>query len=179
MLYTKITCSFIFSILTLILLTGCQDRSRFSFDFETEDILDTLSWKCKTIFSLSDKYPTSGQKCLKMELYPSSYPGITLNNFNPDWSKHTTLKLDIYNQEKASLRLAIRIDDKKDPTYGNRYNHTFILSPGINYISIPLKSLYTSGTNRNINLANVQQVIFFLVQPKEKRIIYLDNVRLE
>ncbi len=163
----------------LILSTGCQDRSRFSFDFETEDILDTLSWKCKTIFSLSDKHTTSGQKSLKLELYPSPYPGITLKNFNPNWSKHNFLKFNIYNQEDISLRLAIRIDDKKDPSFNNRYNHPIVLNPGMNHISIPLNSLVTSGTNRNINLPSVQRVILFLVQPKEKRIIYLDNVRLD
>jgi len=47
--------SFILLTLTLILLTGCRDRQQFYYDFETEDILDTLSWKCKTIFTLSDK----------------------------------------------------------------------------------------------------------------------------
>lgn len=179
MLYNKITHLFIFSILTLILLTGCQDRSRFYFDFETEDTLDTLSWKCKTLFSLSDKHTTSGQKSLKLELYPSPYPGITLNKFNPDWSKHNFLKFDIYNQEEAPLRLAIRIDDAKDPSYDDRYNHPIALDPGMNHISIPLSSLVTTATGRKINLTNVQQMIMFLSSPKEKRVIYLDNVRLE
>lgn len=179
MLYTKIIRLLFLLILTLPLLTRCSSRQPFSYDFETEDTLDALLWECKTIFTLSDKHATSGQKCLKMELYPSSYPGITLNKFNPDWSKRTTLKFDIYNQEKISLRLTIRIDDTKDPSYGNRYNHTFILGPGFNYISIPLKSLYTSGTNRNVNLTDVQQIILFLSSPEEKRVIYLDNVRLE
>lgn len=179
MLISKQTRILVFLILALLLSAGCQRKPAFHYDFEAENRLDTLSWKCKTIFSLSDKHATSGQKSLKLELYPSPYPGVTLNKFNPDWSKYNTLKFDTYNQEKMSLRLAIRIDDKKDPSYNNRYNHPIILSPGMNHISIPLSSLVTSGTNRNINLANVQQVILFLVQPKEKRIIYLDNVRLE
>lgn len=179
MLYNKTKHLFIFSILTLILLTGCQDRSRFYYDFETEDTLDTLSWKCKTIFTLSDKHATSGQKSLKLELYPSPYPGVALHKFNPDWSMYNTLIFDIYNQETMSLRLAIRIDDTKDPSYDDRYNHPIVLNPGMNHISIPLNSLVTTGAGRKINLTNVQQVILFLVQPKEKRIIYLDNVRLE
>jgi hypothetical protein len=166
-------------ILTLLLLTDCQARRPFFYDFENEAILDTLSWKCKTIFALSDKHATSGQKCLKMELYPSPYPGITLNNFNPDWSKHTTLKLDIHNQEKIPLRLTIRIDDTMDPSYSNRYNNTITLNPGANHISIPLNSLVTSGANNKLNLLRIERVILFLVQPKEKRTLYLDNLRLE
>jgi len=179
MLFTKITRVFVSLILTLTLLTGCQDRSRFSFDFETEDILDTLPWKCKTFFSLSKKHATSGQKSLKIELYPSPYPGITLNKFNPNWSNFNVLKFDVYNEEQIPLRLAIRIDGKKDPSYSDRYRHAIILNTGMNNISIPLNTLHTSGTDRNINHSSIQSVTFFLVQPKEKRIIYIDNIRLE
>ncbi len=179
MLISKHTRVFILLILTLLVFAGCQRKPAFHYDFEAEEILDTLSWKCKTIFSISDKHATSGQKCLEMDLYPSPYPGIALNKFNPDWSNHKTLNFDIYNQEEIPLRLAIRIDDAKDPSYDDRYNHPVVLNPGTNYISIPLDSLITSGRNRNINLTSVQRVIFFLVQPEEKQTIYLDNVRLQ
>jgi hypothetical protein len=179
MFISKPTRVFILLILALSLFTGCQRKPAFHYDFETEEILDTLSWKCKTIFSLSDKHATSEQKCLEMNLYPSPYPGIALSNFNPDWSRHDTLKFDIYNQEDISLRLTIRIDDAKDPSYNGRYNHPIILSPGMNHISILLNSLHTSETDRKINLTNVQQVILFLKQPEKKQTIYLDNIRLE
>ena len=179
MLISKQTRILVFLILTLLLSAGCQRKPAFHYDFEAENILDTLSWKCKTIFSLSNKHATSGQKSLKLKLYPSSYPGVVLHKFNPDWSKYNTLKFDIYNQQEAPLRMAIRIDDIKNPSYDDRYNHPITLNPGMNHISIPLNSLHTTGTDRNINLANVQRVILFLVQPKGKRTIYLDNVRLD
>jgi hypothetical protein len=168
-----------FLILTLPLLSGCSSRQPFSYDFETDDTLDALQWKCKTVFSLSKKHSTSGKKSLKIELYPSSYPGITLSNFNPDWSKHTILTFAIYNEEQIPLRLNIRIDDKKDPSYSNRYKHTIILKYGMNHISIPLNSLRTTKTDKKIDLTNVLQIILFLSSPEEKRVIYLDNVRLE
>ncbi len=176
---SKQTTIFTFLILTQLFLTGCQREPAFHYDFEAEETLGTLSWKCKTIFSLSEDHPTSGEKCLKLELYPSPYPGVTLNNFKNDWSMNNKLKFDIYNQEEAPLRLVIRIDDAKEPSYDNRYNHPIILSPGMNHISILFNSLVTTGTNRNINLANIQQVILFLVQPSEKQTLFLDNVRLE
>ncbi len=179
MLIIKQTSVFISLILTLLLFAGCQRKPALHYDFETEDALNTLSWRCKTIFSLSNKYPTSGQKCLKLELYPSPYPGIGLKNFKPDWSKNTILKFDIYNSEDISLRLTIRIDDAKDPSYDDRYNHSITLSPGMNHISILFSSLVTSGTGRNINLESIQQVILFLVQPREKRTLFLDDIRLE
>lgn len=170
---------FIVLILIFSLLTGCRTRNSLFYDFETEAILDTLNWRCKTIFALSDKHTTSGQKCLKMELYPSPYPGIALNNFDPDWSEYDVLKFDIHNQENILLKLTIRIDDTDNPSYNDRYNKTVILNPGVNRISIPLNSLVTSGTNRKLNLLSIEKVILFLVQPKEKRTLYLDNLRLE
>ncbi len=170
---------FIVLILILLLLTGCRTRSPFFYDFENEAILDTLYWRCKTIYTLSDENVTSGQKCLKMELYPSPYPGIVLNNFDPDWSEYDVLRFDVYNQENIPLRLTIRIDDTMDPSYSNRYNNTITLNPGANHISIPLNSLVTSGTNRKLNLLSIERVSLFLVQPKEKRTLYLDNLHLE
>ncbi len=179
MLYTRFTHLSFYLILALPLLTSCSSKQPFYYDFETEDILDVLSWKCKTIFTLSDKYVASGQKCLKMELYPTPYPGVSLKNTDYDWSKHSTLNFNIHNEERISLRLTVRIDDTKNPSYNNRYNNTFIIKPGMNNIVIPLNSLLTSDTNRKLNLSKIENVIIFLVRPDEKRILYLDNVRLE
>ncbi len=179
MLTIKFARLFIVLILILLLLTSCQARRPLYYDFEHEAILDTLDWRCKTIFSLSDKHATSGQKCLKMELYPSPYPGITLNNFDPDWSGYNTLRFDIHNQENILLKLTIRIDDTDNPSYNDRYNKTVTLNPGANHISIPLKSLVTSGANSKLNLSKIKRVLLFLVQPKDKRTLYLDNLRLE
>lgn len=179
MLYTKFACLLFYIVLALPLLTSCSSKQLFYYDFETEGALDTLSWKCKTIFTLSDQYVVSGLKCLKMELYPAPYPGVSLKNAGYDWSKHNTLNFSIYNQEKISLRLTVRIDDTKDPSYNDRYNNTFIIKPGMNNIAIPFNSLLTSDTNRKLNLSKIENVIIFLVRPDEKRILYLDNVRLE
>ena len=169
----------LFVLLIVILLTSCQTRSPFFYDFETEASLDALYWRCKTIFALSDKHVTSGQRCLKLELYPSPYPGIGLSNFHPDWSGYNILKFDVYNNEKCPLRLTIHIDDTKDSSYYNRDNKIATLNPGSNHITIPLNSLVTPGANSNLNLSKIVKVALFLVQPEEKRTLYLDNLRLE
>ncbi len=162
------------------LLTGCQGRRPFSYDFETEDILDTLYWRCKTVYTLSDQNVTSGRKCLKLEVYPSSNPCLGLSNFHPDWSGYDILKFDVYNQENIPLQLIIRIDDIKDiPSYSNRYNNTITLNQGANHISIPLNSLITSDTKRKLNLSRIERVLLYLEQSREKRTLYLDNLRLK
>ncbi len=185
--YTRL---FFFLTIMLLLLIGCTGRKPFFYDFEEEYTLDSLSWRCKTIFALSDKYVTSGQRCLKMELYPYPYSGIILNNFNPDWSKNKILKFDIYNQEKISLHLTtciydvnnslhiIRMNNKNNPIFSNGYNYSIILNPGMNHISLQLNSFSTSETTRKIDLTKIQAMALFFSNLKEERVIYLDYVRL-
>ena len=167
-------------VLILALATACQTKpASFIFDFETERDLDALHWSCKTLFSLSDQHVTSGKKSLKMVLYPSPYPGLTLDNFNYNWSEYESLVFDVYNPDNTPLNLTVRIDDRKDPPYSDRANTTFILNPGANHISIPLNGLITSGTGRRLDLSRIEKVILFLVQPTKKQILYLDHLRLE
>ncbi len=179
MLICKHISVFAFLILVLLLFEGCQSKPTLHYDFESEEILNTLSWECKTIYSLSNMHPTSGKQCLMLELYPSPYPGITLSEFNKDWSTYNTIKFDIFNQEETPLHLAIRIDDTKNPSYDNRYNHSITLRSGMNHISILLNSLVASGADRNLDITNIQRVILFLIQPSKKKTLFLDNIRLE
>ena len=142
------------------------------FDFETDSELDQLHWKCHTLYSLSKKHVTHGAKSLRMELYPSPYPG-----FNPkievnDWQKYKAICFDVCNPEKEETVIIIRIDDqKKHSAYANRYNKQFPLKPGPNRIRILLDSLITSGTHRQLNLKTIYKLIFFILQPQREYVL--------
>lgn len=167
-------------IIIVFLSTSCQTKQHpFSYDFEMESDLNAITWKCKTLLSLSDKYVTSGKKSLKLQLYPSPYPGLTIENFNPDWSEYHFLDFDVYNPENTPLKLALRIDDRPYPSYGDRYNNTIVINPRTNHISISLDYLHTSETERKLNLSSIKKFIIFMVDPTEKHTIYLDNLRVE
>jgi hypothetical protein len=61
-------------------ITACSDqrpKELILFDFETDAELDRMHWKCFTMFTLSGEHVTHGAKSLRMELYPSSWPGLT------------------------------------------------------------------------------------------------------
>jgi len=149
------------------------------FDFETDAELDQIHWKCFTLFSLSKKYATRGTKSLKVELYPSNYPGLTPKLAINDWQKFKAIGFDIYNPKKAKTAIVIRIDDQKEhPDYADRYNKRFVLKPGANHIRIPLDSLITSGTNRPLNLKKIQRLIIFMSHPQKKHVLFLDHIRL-
>lgn len=168
-------------ILVGLLMGGCSKppAERILFDFETDGELDQFHWKCHTLFALSDEHFTHGTKSLKLELYPSEYPGLAHMIKNTNWSYYRVLRFDVYNAQDNDINLSVRIDDSKDyPDYADRYNRSFKLSPGPNKISIPFWSLVTSGTNRQLNSKMIYRVVMFVVRPEKKIILFFDNIRL-
>lgn len=173
----------------IILITVClwgfiscfkePPAQRILFDFESEAELDRFHWKCHTLFSLSSENVTHGEKSLRLELYPSSYPGLSPKLSVNDWRGYKAVFFDVYNPEDKSVSLAVRIDDKKEhPDYKDRYNKSFILKPGLNHMNIPLDSLITSGTQRILDVKNIYRFLIFMSHPPKKFVLYLDYIRL-
>lgn len=160
---------------------GCSGppSERTLFDFESDDELDRFHWKCYTLFALSDEHATHGSKSLRLELYPSEYPGLAPMIKDTDWSKYRAFQFDVFNPQDADIRLSVRIDDREDyPGYADRYNRTFVVVPGANTITIPLDSMITSGSKRSLNLKMIYRLVVFMGQPKNKTVLYLDYLRL-
>jgi len=167
---------------TFCLLTpACsqQPAEKVLFDFEADEELDQFHWQCHTLFALSDEHATHGTKSLKLELYPSEYPGLAPMIKNTNWSYYKVLRFDVYNAQDSDIKLSVRIDDSKDyPDYADRFSKSFIVKPGTNTIRIPFDSLITSGTKRLLNMKMIYRFLIFMVQPKEKAVLYFDNIRL-
>jgi hypothetical protein len=95
----------------LLLMPGfgsCQKevpREKVLFDFEEEADLDRIHWKCHTLFSLSEEHATHGSRCLRMELYPSPYPGVTPILKDHDWSRFRAFAFGVYNPEENENKL--------------------------------------------------------------------------
>jgi len=175
-------------LLAVILLTfiwlsmgNCTkpEHEKILFDFESDSELDHFDWQCHTLFSLSDEHAVHGKKSLKLELFPSDYPGFEPKLVLPDWKDYKTFAFDAYNPQEKSIFLTVRIDDRKDyPDYADRYNKTFGLKPGANTISIPIDSLIISGMNRKLDTQRIRRVLVFTRKPAEAMVLYLDYFRL-
>ncbi len=149
------------------------------FDFESESVLEKFHWKCRTLFSLSDDHAVQGRKSLKIELFPSSYPGLSPKLKHHDWRGYQTLCFEVYNPSPETVSLVLRIDDKKDALeHSDRYNKSFVLMPGANQLKIPLDSLKTSITERPLELKNIYRFLVFMSHPDKKYVLYLDYFRL-
>ena len=148
-------------------------------DFESDADLDRFHWKCHTLFSLSNENVTHGDKSLRLELYPSDYPGLALKLGMNNWSRYKILSFDISNPEDEETSISVRIDDKQDyPNYADRYNKSFIIKPGLNRLNIPLTSLITSGARRPLDLKKIYRFLIFMSHPQKKSVLYIDYVHL-
>ena len=81
-------------IFFFIACTDQMPQEKILFDFETDADLDQIRWKCFTLFSLSDNHVTHGNSCLKMELYPSNWPGLAPRLDVNDWRAFDYLAFD-------------------------------------------------------------------------------------
>ena len=166
-------------VFALVACSGGAKGEQVLFDFESDAELDRIHWKCHTLFSLSGEHVSHGGRSLKLELYPSDYPGLTPMLEENDWRGYKALSFDVYNPEGKEIRLTVRIDDLEDyPDYGDRYTSSFRLQQGMNQVSIALDSLVTSGTDRKLDLGNIYRVLVFVVRPERKVVLYFDYIRL-
>jgi hypothetical protein len=170
-----------FVIVAMILLScsGKPSPEHILFDFESDSELDRLNWKCRTLFSLSKEHVTHGAYSLKMETFPSMYPGFSPKLDVMDWSHHKQLTFDIFNNSDTTVNVVVRIDDKKESSgYADRYNQVFPLRAGTNTIVIPFDKLVTSGNSRFLKLKRIHRFLIFLNQPEKHSIFYMDYVRI-
>lgn len=172
----------VFAVFLLSLTAQCHKapaNEYVLFDFENDSELDCLHWNCRALYALANEHATHGLRSLRLELYPSDYPGFKPILKKNDWRGYKRLCFDIYNPQGYSVRTAIRIDDSKEASdYYDRYNKGLALLPGMNHISIPLDSLAASGKARSLNLGTICNFLIFTLHPKEKVVLYVDYVRL-
>ena len=172
----------IYALAFLLYLSGCQKESskeHMLFDFESEAELDQIYWSCHTLYSLSNDHTTHGLKSLKLELYPSDFPGLTPMLGVKDWHDYEELSLDVFNPSEKMMRVEVRIDDRQNfPDYNDRYNESFVVKPGGNHISIPLDTLVTSGTNRQLDLRDIDRLFIFMAHPDKQTTLYIDNIKV-
>jgi len=172
----------LFAVFCLIFLAACswnKPRELVLLDFESDAVLDRVHWDCHTLMSLSDRHVTHGKSSLRLELYPSPYPGLAPKLTDRDWRGYEELILDVFSVGEEEVHLTVRIDDRdRTPEYKDRYNKRFVLKTGMNQIKIPLTTLVTSGTHRKLELDGIRKLLLFTVNPKQKTVLYVDYVRL-
>ena len=149
-------------------------------DFEAEETLDEILWRCHTLFSLSDDWAGCGNRSLKFQFFPSDYPGFAYVLHKKDWRGYDRISIRVFVPGKEPVELMIRIDDRrKSDEYGDRFNKVYRLNPGHNEVVIRLDQLITTETQRKMALKNIYQIMWFMVNPDQRHTLYFDCLRLD
>jgi len=166
----------------LLFLSACHttQQDNLLYDFESDKELDDFEWNCKTIFSLSTEHVTHGKQSLKLELFPSDYPGIAPLSVRKDWRDYRIFAFDVYNPSGNDLIMYIRVDDTTGYNdEAERINQKLFLKPGMNRLKIPLLSMRASRSHRLLDFGAIKNIILFMESPHEKITVYTDFWRLE
>lgn len=118
---------------------------------------------------------------MQLGLPPARYPGFALRYFPGDWQGMRALQLLIVIPEPMPLEMTVRIDDA-DYDYrldlDDRYNRSFPLSPGLNWIEIPLSDVAAAPRGRRLDLGRVHALLMYAVALEQPRSIIIGPIGL-
>lgn len=131
----------------------------------------------------SDQFYSQGSYSLKVKLTTNPYEGVKFGRLLHDWRGFDYLAFDIYNPDDAPFYMTIRVNDIYHPQHAwentDRFNRSFRLNSGWNYLSFPIADIQRAPLNREMDLSKISWVEVFVGKLPENRVIYLDNLRLE
>jgi len=122
-----------------------------------------------------------GKYSARITLTTDKYSGVALNYFPGDWHGWSALAFQVFNPGQP-LTLHYRVHDAlhrgEMQTYGDRYNGRTLLTEGWNEIIIPMTDIIAGPKGRPMDVTKIRGVGVFVAQQKERRVLFLDNVRL-
>jgi len=147
--------------------------------FESSLEMDRWSGKDSEI-TRSASHAVHGKYSLKADLLPGEYPGISLNYLKRDWRGYDRLTFNVFLEGDTPLRITARINDKDhNEEYDDRFNKSFVLSPGGNTVVIDLKEVKAAPRGRDMDMGNIVNTCIFSYHLAEPRTVYFDNFKLQ
>ena len=157
-----------------------QQRKPIIEDFESGLVL--MRWSNEIV--QSEQHVFSGKYSAKVTFQPGKYPGTGLEGMLKDWSNYSTFELQIYNPASDVETLTIRIEDRQhaqslDQKHNDRFNRSFQLSPGWNTLNISLNDIKYAPDNRDMSMTEMHQIILFMSNVKQQKVLFMDDFRLQ
>ncbi|BHH86263.1 hypothetical protein LA52FAK_45520 [Desulforhopalus sp. 52FAK] len=146
-----------------------------------EHFTELHRWDGEAGLTIDSTVHLEGNYSGKIELSTEQYSGIFLNHFPRNWKNHSGLAFNVFNPAQA-VQLHYRVHDNLHSgdfqDFSNRFNGRSVLHHGWNEIIIPMDDILHGPDNRKMNLDTIQCFGVFVVKQKNRRILYIDNVRL-
>ncbi|WP_101758188.1 VanZ family protein [Oceanicoccus sp. KOV_DT_Chl] len=171
--------------LTIIgLLAGDELRMQRAFpvlaDFET--VTELTRWSGDAQFSQSSEYVEHGEYSLKVVVAKQPFSGVALRYLESDWRNYQQLLVAVYNPDPEAFPVVLRIDDvahrQGEQLFSDRFNRRFEVLHGWNQWVIALTDIASAPNTRQLDLENIGELHFFMVNPEPDKTFYLDHVRL-
>ena len=106
------------------------------------------------------------------------YPGVGMNEPNPDWQAYEHLAVDIYSQTDQVAQIRIQ-DLAHNDEYYDRFNQSIPIKQGFQTVRIPLDQIKQGPRQRQLDLSRIGGFKLFFLDPPKDFDIYLGNLRLE
>jgi len=99
-----------------------------------------------------------------------------------DWSRYTTLSLEVFNPAGSGQALSVMVADRSVPDHmGNQrrwFRHRVELEPGWNAIAVPIEAIAAGGDRGPVDVSDVGFLTLEIPQPEGHVDLYLDDVQL-
>lgn len=103
--------------------------------------------------------------CVYVSLAESPWPGVDMQEPEPDWRGYGYFELAIYSDQVADLPLTLRIHDQgHNRHYEDRYNRRLLVHPGYNHFILPMHEIEHAPSGRSMDLANISDVKIIAAQ---------------
>jgi VanZ family protein len=129
--------------------------------------------------SRTPDHSTHGQWALKIEVEnPDSYPGLFESDSMRNLSHVKQLCFDVFVPGEDAVRIWLRMDDRINPVYSDRFQDLRTLFPGTNTLCVERSILGSTPSGRSLDLGRILSWGIFFDQAKQGETLYLDNVRV-
>lgn len=124
-------------------------------------------------------HSTHGHWALKIEVANAdNYPGLFESDSLHNLSGIKQLCFDVFVPGESPVKIWLRLDDRINPVYSDRFQALRTLFPGTNTLCIERATLASTPSGRPLDLGRVLSWGIFFDQAKLGETLYLDNVRL-
>lgn len=111
------------------------------------------------------------------------YAGFTFKEVYQNWRGYNEIEFRISSSshqfEKLCLKITDLAHDNGNQAYNNRFNYCPKLSYGENVINITLDDIINAPNNRKMNITEISQIGFFMVDLQAAKTLHINEIKLK
>lgn len=122
----------------------------------------------------------AGQRVARLTFLDAPWPGFTVREPYPDWSSYEALRFQVWSELEAPVEVVLRVDDThRDRPHRDRFNGSFIVTPGLNDFTVPLSTIAQGPRDRQLDVSDISQFVLLSRRPDEPFELYFSQFWLE